>query len=333
MKRWFSVLLALGLVCGAAGALHADVKTQEKTQIKFGGMLGRMMGMFGGKAAKEGVVSTVAVKGDRLMRVTGRTGQIIDLAEEKIYDLDMRKKTYTVTTFAELRQKLEEAKARAEKAAKEQPEAKEQEPEEPEQPAKEMEVDYDVKETGKTKTIAGHETKEYIITVTVREKGKTLEDGGGMVLTADTWMAEKIPALDEVNNFNRRYYQELGGPAIAGGSEEQMAAAWAMYPGIKTAMAGLEKQNVKMDGSALETTLTVEGVKSKEEMAQAASQESGSEGGGLGGMFARKLMRKKAEDAGPRSTVFTSTNEVLSVDASAGDADVAIPAGFKEKKK
>lgn len=326
MKRLFSALLALGLVAGAAG-LHADVKTQEKTQIKFEGMLGRMIGMFGGKAAREGVVSTVAVKGDRMMRVSDRTGQIIDLAEEKIYDLDMRKKTYTVTTFAELRQKLEEAQAKAEKAAKEQPEAK---GEEPQQPAKEMEVDYNVKETGKTKTIAGHDTKEYIVTVTVREKGKTLEDGGGMVLTADTWMAEKIPALAEVADFNRRYYQKLGGPAIAGGSEEQMAAAWAMYPGIKTAMEGLEKQNVKMDGSPLDTTLTVEGVKSKEEMAQAEAQESGG-GGGLGGMFARKLLHRKENK--PRSTVFTSTNEVLSVEASAGDADVAIPAGFKEKKK
>jgi hypothetical protein len=327
MKRLFTALLALGLVCAAAGPLRADVKTQEKSQIKFEGMLGRMMGMFGGKAAKEGVVSTVAVKGDRLMRVTDTTGQIIDLAEEKIYDLDMKKKTYKVTTFAELRQKMEEARAKAEKAAKEQPEAKEQPPE---QQAKEMEVDLDVKQTGQTKTFAGRDTKEYIVTVTVREKGKTLEDGGGMVMTADTWMADRIPALAEILDFDRRYYQKLGGPAIAGGSEEQMAAAMAMYPGMKSAMEGLQKQNVKMDGSPLFTTLTLEGVKSKEQMAQAQSgEESG--GGGLGGMLARKMMKKKADNASPRSTVFTSTHEVLSVDASAADADVAIPAGFKEK--
>ncbi len=327
MKRLFTPLLALGLVCLAGGPLRADVKTQEKSQIKFEGMLGRMMGMFGGKAAKEGVVSTVAVKGDRMMRVSDTTGQIIDLAEEKIYTLDMRKKTYTVTTFAELRQKMEEARARAEKQAKESKEAKE----EPRQQGKEMEVDFDVKQTGQTKTIAGHETKEYIVTVTVREKGKTLEDGGGTVMTADTWMADRIPALAEIMDFNRRYYEKLGGPAVAGGSEEQMAAASAMYPGMKAALEGLQKQNVKMDGSPLATTLTLEGVKSKEEMAQAQSgEESG--GGGLGGMLARKMVRKKAESASPRSTVFTSTHEVLSVDASAGDADVAIPTGFKEKK-
>ncbi len=46
------------------------------------------------------------------------TGQIIDLAEEKIYDLDIKKKTYKVTTFAELRKQMEEAKREAEKTAK-----------------------------------------------------------------------------------------------------------------------------------------------------------------------------------------------------------------------
>ena len=68
-------------------------------------MLGRMVNMFGGKAAKEGTASTVAVKGDRKATIGEATGQIIDLGEEKIYDLDMRKKSYKVTTFAELRRR------------------------------------------------------------------------------------------------------------------------------------------------------------------------------------------------------------------------------------
>ena len=45
--------------------LSADVRADQKTRTEFGGMLGRMVNFFGGKAAKEGVVSTVAVKGDR----------------------------------------------------------------------------------------------------------------------------------------------------------------------------------------------------------------------------------------------------------------------------
>jgi hypothetical protein len=81
----------------------AEVRTQEKTQMKFEETLGRIMGLFGGKAAKEGIVSTVAVKGHRKMRVAESRGEIIDPAEEKFYDVDFKNKSYKVRTFAEIR--------------------------------------------------------------------------------------------------------------------------------------------------------------------------------------------------------------------------------------
>ena len=62
--------------------------------------------------------STVAVKGDRKATINDTTGQIIDLAEEKVYDLDLKKKSYKVTTFAELRRRMEEAKKKAEEDAR-----------------------------------------------------------------------------------------------------------------------------------------------------------------------------------------------------------------------
>ena len=40
------------VVIGAGVAIQADVKTQQKGQVKLGGALGRMFGMFGGKAAR-----------------------------------------------------------------------------------------------------------------------------------------------------------------------------------------------------------------------------------------------------------------------------------------
>ena len=49
-------------------------------------MLGRMFNMFGGKAAREGTASTVAVKGNRKATMSDAAGQIIDLDEEKVYD-------------------------------------------------------------------------------------------------------------------------------------------------------------------------------------------------------------------------------------------------------
>ena len=119
MKRLLiSCAIALPLLALAGPAL-AEVKTREKSQIKIEGMIGRMVNMFGGKAAKEGIVSTVAVKGNRKATVNDATGQIIDLSEEKIYDLDMKKKSYEVTTFEELRRRMREAREKAQKERRE----------------------------------------------------------------------------------------------------------------------------------------------------------------------------------------------------------------------
>src|SRR6476620_7885917 len=153
MKRSvFSCAVALALLGLAAGPVSAEVKTREKGQVKLEGMLGRVVGIFGGKAAREGTVSTTAVKGNRKATMNDNTGQIIDLSEEKVYDLDLKKKTYEVTTFDELRRRMREAREKAEKnAEKEQP--KEEKAEKPGEPQKEYEVDFDAKETGQKKQL------------------------------------------------------------------------------------------------------------------------------------------------------------------------------------
>ena len=105
--------LSLVMALSVATVLHADVKKEEKNLVTFSGILGRMANLFGGKAAKEGVVSTVAVSGNRKMTVNDTRGEIIDLTQQKVYDLDMRRKTYTVTTFDELRRRMSEMEAKA----------------------------------------------------------------------------------------------------------------------------------------------------------------------------------------------------------------------------
>src|SRR5947209_9682345 len=115
-----AVALGAALFIFSTHTLTADVRADQKTHIEFGGMLGRMVNFFGGKAAKEGVVATVAVKGDRKATMNEQTGQIVDLAEEKVYDLDLKKKSYKVTTFAELRRRMEEAQKKAEEDARKQ---------------------------------------------------------------------------------------------------------------------------------------------------------------------------------------------------------------------
>ena len=49
------------------------------------------------------------------------------------------------------------------------------------------------------------------MTITVREKGKTLEDSGGLVMTADMWLGPQIPAMKEIAEFEMRYWKQLQG--------------------------------------------------------------------------------------------------------------------------
>ena len=328
MKRLARIaLVALPLMTLAAAPASADVKTRDKTTIKFEGMLGRMFSLFGGKAAKEGIEGLTAVKGSRKATIKGDSGQIIDLAEEKVYDLDIKKKTYTVMTFEEMRQKMREAQERAKKeAAKEEPGKKA----EPQQPTKEYEVDFDVKDTGQKKSIAGYDTHQTIVTITVREKGKTLEEAGGIVMTNDMWLAPRIAAMKEITDFDLKYWKQLQSGETAAISAEQMASMIAMYPLVAKAMERMQKDGDKLAGTALDTTSTIESVLSKDQLTEAQASSSGNKGGGIGGMLARKIVKQEAPKA--RSTIVTTHHELLEVTPSAAATDVAIPADFKEKK-
>jgi hypothetical protein len=334
MKRsLITGLISLPLAAALVVSLGAEVKTREKTQVKFEGMLGRMVNMFGGKGAKEGIAASTAVKTQRRATFGDATGQIVDLSEEKIYELDMKKKEYTVMTFEQVRQQMREAREKAEKeAAQAQKEAKEQKPEKTEQaePAKQLDVDFDVKETGQKKQLIGYDTREVVMTITVREKGKTLDQSGGLVMTSDMWLAPQIPAMKEAGEFELRYWKQLQGNDAAGVSPEQMAAAMAMYPMLKPALDRMKQESGKLSGTPLMTVMTFEAVKSTEAMAAESSQGSSSGSGGLSGMLARKMMKK--EDPKQRATIFTTQHEVLEIATSVAPADLEIPAGFKEKK-
>jgi len=315
----------------------ADVKADERGHVKFEGGLGRVVGIFGGKAAREGVKSTIAIKGDRKISTNDTNGQIVDLAEEKIYELDIRKKTYTVSTFAELRRRMEEARKKAEAdAAKMKQEKSADAP--PEQKGKEIEVDFSVKETGQRKAINGFDTHQAIMTIVFREKGKTLEQAGGLAITSDIWLAPRIAAMREIAEFELRYARALQGPMVTGASPEEMAAALAMYPMLKDGLLRMRDEAVKLDGTPILTTTTVESVKSEEQLAaekksaDAESRPSASSGvGGLVGGLARRATKGRDEPKA-RATFMTTTNEILKVTTDVSAADVGVPAGFRESK-
>jgi hypothetical protein len=334
------VVATVCLAISALASLHADVKTEERMKFELGGVLGKVVNVFGGKDAREGTMTTVALKGSRKSTFSDATGQIIDLAEEKIYDLDVKRKTYRVMTFAELRQRMEEAKAKAEKAVREEQAKQKAEPPPANRPEDSVEIDFDVKSTGQKRAINGFDTSQVVVTVTVREKGKTLEQNGGLAITTDMWMAPRMPAMKELMDFEMQFAQKLYGPMIAGASPQDMASVMAIYPMLKPALEKMNAEQSKVEGTAILTTVKVEAVKSAEQIAQEQKQTeesskpnlTGGVGGLLGGL-AKRAAQKKVDGDGPqpRAMVMTTTSELLKVANAVSDADVAVPAGFKQQ--
>jgi len=339
------IAIAATVIALAPLSVRADVRSDQKTKIEFAGMLGKMFNLFGGHGAREGTISTVAVKGNRKATINDAIGQIVDLSEEKIYDLDMKKKTYKVTTFAELRRQMEEAQKKAEEEARKEEARAPQKTEsgKPDQP--QVEVDFDIKNTGEKKPLNGFDTHQAIVTVTVREKGKTLEQGGGMVMTTDMWLAPPIKEMKEITDFDIKYAEKLYGPIYGGVSAQQMAMVTAMYPMMKDAVVKMNKEGGRIDGTAIMTVTTMEAVKSAEQLAaeakqtstESSNQKSPTSVGGLLGGFAKRAAAKKAagNDDGKdksRAAFMTATTEVLKVVTSVSATDVAVPADFKETR-
>ena len=324
MTRKPSLLTSAIALCAlTAGSALADGTIEQKTRVQIGGVLGGIVNVFGGKAAREGVTSTVAVDGNRRLTTTGRSGELVDLDAEKVYTIDYDRKTYRVKTFAEMRKELEEA--RKEAAENEE----ERKSEKSDEKAKEYEVDVAVKETGNKETINGFATKEVITTVTVREKGKKLEQSGGAVLTADMWIGPKLGISRELAAFNEKYFRAVYGDALA--EMQQMAVLMATTPAFGKAMKEFAKKKGSFDGEPIRTNLTFETVAAPGEQASSEEEDAGGVVGGLLARAMKKRQEKKGEPAAApgRSRLFDSSTEVLRAENTA--SGVELPAGFKQK--
>ena len=345
MRRIVFGFIFIVFFASASSIVSADVRSDQRVRFQLGGAIGKLVNMFGGKGAREGVTSIVAVKGNRKATMSDSTGQIIDLSEEKVYDLDIKKKTYKVTTFAQMRAEMEKAQREAEKTAREMPRDESSEPSTPAEKdpnQKEVEVDFDVKNTGATKNINGFDTKQTIVTITVREKGKTLNESGGMVMTTDMWLAPSAPSTKELIDFDIRYAQKLYGPVVTGASAQDMAMAMAMYPQVKPALDKMRAEGGKIDGTAILTEMKMESVPPGTANTTAAAlpapeaqpeQKKGRFGSMMGGLKKMAEAGKNSGESKPQRSVFLTTSvEMLKLTKDVTADAVAIPAGFKETK-
>ena len=279
-----NTLLCAALAAMSVSSLYGDFRYDESARIT-GGMMAGMMKVAGvfSKQAREPINSTVAVQGNRMVRKYADHAEVIDLDAETMTEINFPRKTYSVTTFAEMRQAMEEAFKKANSSGEKQPE---------------VNFKVSVKETGQSKTVAGFPAREAILTLEMESTDPESGRKGSMLVTSDMWLASKMAGYDEVAGFMRRFAEKMN--FVPGGG------MFMANPQIARGMAGLMKESGKLDGVPVLQVVTMgfkgEGQPEGTGQASAAPQaqpaprpepkaEAPSVGGALGGALGGRLGR------------------------------------------
>ena len=213
----------------------------------------------------------------------------------------MKKKSYRVTTFEELRRRLREAQERAQKEAPKEERGSEQD----EAGARSWRSISALKETGqkndrRLQRQGSHDDRDG------PRKGQDARRSGGMVMTSDSWLGPAIPAMKELADFERRYWKAIA-PEAAGHVRRTDGRGDGDVPDGQAGHGAHEERGRQARRHAARDDHVFEAVKTKEQIEQGASRSSG---GGLGGMLARRMMQEPDK---PRATIFTVNTETLEV--------------------
>lgn len=361
-NRFLCVGLLAVLIAPCA---YADFTYTETTQITGGSMmqLMKMAGTFSKAARQAGepIVSTVAIKGNRMVRVGQQQTEIIDLDRETVTTIDHVKHQYVVMTFEQMRQQIEKAMQKV----KEQSQKQSPQPNTPSDTDIKFEVH--VRNTGATKDVAGLSANEAILTMAMDATDKTSGQTGSMAITNDLWLAPEIPGYDQVKDFYRRYAEKMK-IVFSGALNPAMLA---QYPGAGQGMADMIKEMSKLKGIPVQQVMrmgmTMNGatlpaaseaplpppsdspaMPSAGDVAQQAAASSvasrmgslGGLAGGFGGFGHKKKKPDPAPDPAPEDAasaqatagVLVESNTQLAgfSQAAADESMFAVPAGYKQ---
>jgi hypothetical protein len=324
--------------------LLADFSYEQTSKVTGGAMAGMMKfaGAFS-KQAREPMKTTVAVKGDRMAHISSMSVQIIDLAKETMTNIDFQKKTYSVLTFAQLTEAMNQmnSKIRDEQGNE----------------TTELTFKASVKETGQKRNVAGMDARQVILTMEMEGTDKkTGQKAVAMTMTSDMWLAPGVAGYDEVRDFYKRMAQKMSWAPSMG----MMAPA-----GSQKGMAEMMKEMSKLDGVPVFQVINMGGAGMPPGQQGAAQQQSQqpqqqqqaeqqSSGGALGRLAGGKLGgfggfgRKKKQDDQPAAeqsgssqsaaapqgapgSLMEMTTELSAFSTSAVDASkFEVPAGFKQ---
>ncbi len=257
-----------GVILLASQLSFADASYQETTQITGGSMVDSLKSLsFLGKSVSNmfAPVNTVTMVHGNQKAVVGKDStEITDLEKEEVIHIDTLHKTYTVVTFAQMRQAFENMPKQMEDAQAKMKQAQAQQG--AQQPQTNLQTSFDVsaKNTGVTKEINGLTAQEQIVTMQMHVTDANAPPAEAVnsmtyVITSDAWIAPDPPEVKEIQDFDMRMGQKLmagvdmtafkAQMAQMGQQNQGMAQLFGAKPGSGEAMAQMGKEMAKLKGT------------------------------------------------------------------------------------
>jgi hypothetical protein len=254
--------------------MFADASYQETTQVTGGTMVDSLKSIsflsksMGNMFAP--TTTTTMVHGNQKAVVSKDSTEITDLDRETITSIDNVHKTYTVVTFAQMRQAFENMPKQMEQAQTQMKQAQAQaQAQQAQQPKTNLQTSFDVsaKNTGVSREINGLTAQEQLVTMQMHITDPDAPAGQvnsmTYVITTDAWIAPDPPEVKEIQDFDVRMGQKLMAgldlsafkAQIAQMSQmgrQQTAGLSQMFntkPGSAEAMAQMQKEISKLKGT------------------------------------------------------------------------------------
>lgn len=299
----------------------------------------KMAGAFS-KNAREPMTSTVLVKGHRMVHLRTASAEIIDVDKETFTNINFEKKTYSVMTFEQMKQMMQDMSQRMQKSKDDN--------------GTDVQYKLSSKDTGQKKTISGIDTSEMIVTLTV-EGTNNQGQSGVAEITSDMWLG-KVAGYDEVRNLQRLMAAKLG--FLPG----QGLGAMMQRPDMQKGFTELYKQAAKLDGVPIMMVTRMgsqgsgQGIGTSQptsnqssnssaagDAAATAAQNEGTSrlgrfgglAGGLGGLGRHKknesTSQQQSSTSGDSGLLLEMTTESSAFStAPVDDSKFEVPAGFKQ---
>ena len=347
-----AVLSILSLTLVVSATAHADITIEEQIGLQGSGfmamanMSGKTVTTISGKRARTDSDLQMQSRLVRMFANDGPTAQIVRLEEDKVYDLQLKKKRYTETSLAESR-------AQMEKVLEQQRQAQEQQQQQAGTGVDESECEWlppkvDVQRTGEKSTIAGFAAERVTVSAVQSCKVKNSDQVCDFGLSLDQWVAPEFEGDSEALEYQRAFAEKMGFTAATSRDlSERAEAMFGRYKDLWTEL-GTKMRDIKgypvkssfgfgMGGPQCQDAQQAQA----DQPAASPTDIAGQIGGALGGLFNKKKKDKAAEESAPATQastlpngltpMMTLTSELVSVSrASVSPQMFEVPADFEK---